>query len=385
MIYLDNAASTWPKPEGVADAVKKAIVEYGANPGRGGHRLAVQAEQAISGTRHKLAQLLGVRDPGNLLFCLNTTHALNLALKGLLREGDHLILTGWEHNAVARPVEWLKRHRSVQVTIICPDEQAGWAKQVEEQIRANTRLIVTIHGSNVIGEILPIADIGEVARKHGIFYLVDAAQTAGLLPIRLDDLPVDLLAFPGHKGLYGPQGTGGLYASPDVPLVPIIQGGTGNRSEELEHPGERPVGFESGTPNTPGIAGLGAGVEFVLQTGIEKIYHHEMELIRQLWEGLTRIEGVRLVHPKPPVLPILSFNIDGVDGNEAATILDQHYHIAVRAGFHCAALAHRSLKTADRGAVRVSPGYFNTSEEIDQFIQAVREIAEAFRGFSHAW
>lgn len=379
MIYLDNAASTWPKPEGVADAVKKAIEEYGANPGRGSHRLAVKAEQAIANTRNKLSQLLGVRDPSNLLFCLNTTHALNLALKGLLSEGDHLILTGWEHNAVARPVEWLKQHRSLQVTIISPNEKVGWAKQVEEQIRENTRLIVTIHGSNVIGETLPIAEIGEVARKHGVFYLVDAAQTAGLLPIRLDDLPVDLLAFPGHKGLFGPQGTGGLYAASHVPLVPIIQGGTGNRSEELEHPGERPLGFESGTPNTPGIAGLGAGVEFVLKTGVERIYHHEMELTRQLWEGLLGIKGVHLVHSKPPALPILSFNIDGVDGIEAATILDQHYQIAVRAGFHCAALAHRSLQTANRGAVRVSPGYFNTSEEMEQFIQAIREISEAFQ------
>ncbi len=379
MIYLDNAASTWPKPEGVADAVKQAIEEYGANPGRGSHRLAVKAEQAIADTRNKLSRLLGVRDPGNLLFCLNTTHALNLALKGLLNEGDHLILTGWEHNAVARPVEWLKQHRSIQVTIISHDEKTGWAKQVEAGIRNNTRLIVTIHGSNVIGEILPIEEIGEVARKHGVFYLVDAAQTAGLLPIHLEDLPVDLLAFPGHKGLFGPQGTGGLYAASHVPLVPIIQGGTGNRSEDLQHPEERPIGFESGTPNTPGIAGLGAGVDFVLKTGVEKIYDHEMKLTQQLWEGLIRIKGVNLVYPKLPVLPILSFNIDGVDGIEAATILDQHYQIAVRAGFHCAALAHRSLHTADRGAIRVSPGYFNTSQEIDQFIQAIREISEAFQ------
>nr|WP_220185901.1 aminotransferase class V-fold PLP-dependent enzyme [Paenactinomyces guangxiensis] len=378
MIYLDNAASTWPKPPGIADAVKEAITDYGANPGRGSHQLAARAEQTIANTRNRLSQLLGVRDPSNLLFCLNTTHAINLALKGLLREGDHIILTGWEHNAVSRPVEWLKHQLHIEATLISTAENEEWAGRVKQEIRSNTRLIVTIHGSNVTGNTLPIVDIGEVARKHRIYYLVDGAQTTGLLPINLNQLPIDMFAFPGHKSLFGPQGTGGLYVSPHVPLEPIIQGGTGSRSEKLDHPADRPLGFESGTPNTPGIAGLGAGVDFLLKTGVETVYQHEMKLINQLWEGLARIEGINLLSPAPPDLPILSFNIKDVDGIEVAAILDQHYQIAVRAGFHCAALAHQSLGTDNRGAVRVSPGYFNTQKEMEQFLQAIRDISQVF-------
>ncbi|MGA9174447.1 MAG: aminotransferase class V-fold PLP-dependent enzyme [Thermoactinomyces sp.] len=379
MIYLDNAASTWPKPPKVSDAVKKAIDEFGANPGRGGHQLAVKASQTIEETRRKLAQLFGVRDPNHLLFCYNTTHALNMAIKGILRPGDHVIITGWEHNAVARPVYWLEKEAKVHVTVVDgQDERVDWPSLVKEQIRAETRMMITIHGSNVTGEVLPIVEIGEIAKKHGIIYLVDAAQTAGLLSFHLDEMPIDMVAFPGHKSLFGPQGTGGLYVNPEVPLHPLIQGGTGNRSEEVEQPLDRPYGYESGTPNTPGIAGLGAGIDFIIQTGLTEIYQHEYELTRQLWEGLQTIEGVSVLTSSVPALPIVSFNMENVDGIEVATILDQHYQIAVRAGFHCAALKHRSLKT-EHGAVRVSPGYFNTKEQIDAFIDAIREISAAFK------
>jgi cysteine desulfurase family protein len=377
LIYLDNAASTWPKPPEVAEAVKRTILEAGANPGRGGHRLAREAEATIAHTRKLLATLLGIQDPGNLFFCLNATHALNLALKGILRAGDHLILSGWEHNAVARPAEWLRKEWEVEVSVVNAEQPEEWPERIKEAITPRTRLIATIHGSNVTGEVLPIAEIGNVAREQGVFYLVDASQSVGLLELDLSRLPIDLLAFAGHKGLFGPQGTGGLYAAPHVPLRPLLQGGTGVRSEELEQPLERPVGFESGTPNTPGIAGLGAGVEFVLRTGIEHIYRHEMELTLQLWEGLTQIEGVSPVCSQPPTLPVFSFVIDGVDPVEAAIILDQHYDIAVRAGFHCAALKHRQLGT-ERGAIRVSPGFFNTREEMERFIQAIQEIRQAF-------
>jgi cysteine desulfurase family protein len=379
LIYLDNAASTWPKPPGVSDAVKKAIDEFGANPGRGGHQLAVKAAQTIEETREKLARLFGVRDPNHLLFCQNTTHALNMAIKGILKPGDHVIITAWEHNAVARPVYWLEKEAKVEVTVVDgKDERADWTSLLEEQIRKETRMLITIHGSNVTGEVLPIAELGEMAKKHGILYLVDAAQTAGLLSFHLDEMPIDLLAFPGHKSLFGPQGTGGLYVKPDVPLQPLLQGGTGNRSEEVEQPLERPYGYESGTPNTPGIAGLGAGIDFIMKTGLREIYRHEQELTRQLWEGLQAIEGVTVLTSAAPALPIVSFTMENADGIEVATILDQHYQIAVRAGFHCAALKHRSLKT-EHGAVRVSPGYFNTKEQITAVIDAVREIAAAFK------
>jgi cysteine desulfurase family protein len=376
MIYLDNAASTWPKPVGVADAVKQAIEEYGANPGRSSHRLATKAAQSIAQTRYKLSQLFGVRDPANLLFCLNTTHALNMALKGMLRAGDHLIMTGLEHHAVARQVAWMRQYHDIAVSIIRPQEQMQMEKQMETLIQANTRLIVTIHGSNVTGEVLPIEEIGYMAQKHRIPYLVDAAQTVGLLPLQLDDLPVDLLAFPGHKGLFGPQGTGGLYVAPHVSLFPLFQGGTGSHSEELMQPLERPLGFESGTPNTPGIAGLGVGVQFILETGMAAIYGHEMNLVNDLWVGLQQIDSVEMVTQTRPVLPLLSFRIEGMDSIEVATILDQYYQIGVRAGFHCAVLAHQHIGTADTGAIRVSPGYFNTSQEIEQFIQAIQEIAK---------
>jgi cysteine desulfurase family protein len=376
MIYLDNAASTWPKPVGVADAVKRAIEEYGANPGRGNHRLATQAEQSIAQTRGRLSQLFRIRDPSHLLFCLNATHALNIALKGMLRNGDHLIMTGLEHHAVARQVEWMKKYHEIEVSIIQPQEQMPMEKQIKALLQTNTRLLVTIHGSNVTGEVVPLAEIGSIAQKHHIPYLVDAAQTVGLLPLHLEQLPVDLLAFSGHKGLFGPQGTGGLYVAPHIPLVPLFQGGTGSHAEELMQPIERPWGFESGTPNTPGIAGLGVGVQFVLETGMSVIYRHEMNLLHQLWAELQQIDAVEMVTPKKPVLPLLSFRIQGMDSVEVATILDQHYQIGVRAGFHCAALAHQHIGTADTGAIRVSPGYFNTFQEIEQFIQAIKEIVQ---------
>lgn len=227
------------------------------------------------------------------------------------------------------------------------------------------------------GECLPVPEIGEFARKRGIYYLVDAAQTAGLFPYQLDQMPIDLLAFPGHKGLLGPQGTGGLYAAPHVPLRPWIQGGTGTKSEDIEQPLSRPTGFESGTPNTPGIAGLGEGVRFLLESGIDSVYKHEKTLTQRLWEGLRRINEVQLVTDQSPELPVVSLNIHGVDPNEAAMILDQHYQIAVRAGFHCAALKHRGLKT-NAGAIRISPGYSNTEDQIDQCIDAIREISQAY-------
>lgn len=377
MIYFDNAASSWPKPPEVAEAVQQAIMHAGANPGRGGHQLARKAEDIIEGTRGRLAELLGVHDPQHLLFCFNTTHAINQALKGLLKEGDHLVITGWEHNAVARPAFWLQDHHGIGVSVVDVDAGGDWVSAIKKEIRPNTRLLVTIHGSNVTGECLPVLEIGEFAREQGIYYLVDAAQTAGLFPYQLDQMPIDMLAFPGHKSLLGPQGTGGLYVAPNVPLTPWMQGGTGTKSEEMDQPQIRPTGFESGTPNTPGIAGLGKGVEFLLKTGVGEVCEHEQALTRQFWEGLREIDGVELVTDAPPALPVISFNIQGVDSNEVAMILDQHYQMAVRAGFHCAALKHRGLKT-ETGTVRVSPGYFNTKDEVDQLLAAVREISKAY-------
>lgn len=373
MIYLDNAASTWPKPPEVAEAAKTAISDYGANPGRGGHQLARRAEQTITKTRAKLARLFGVKDPNRFLFCFHATHAINQAIQGTLSSEDHVIISGWEHNAVARPVTALAQTKGVRVSVVEPSESGDWLTAIQQAVSPRTKMIITTHGSNVTGEVMPVVEIGQYARSKGILYLVDASQTAGLLPYRLDEWPIDMLAFPGHKGLYGPQGTGGLYVAEGVSMYPLLFGGTGSRSEELEQPLDWPGGFESGTLNTPGLAGLGAGVDFVLRTGVERIHQHEMELTRLLWEGLKRLNGVRLSTEEMPSLPLFSFNLVGLDGQEVAMILDQHYDIAVRAGFHCAALKHRSLGT-EAGAIRVSPGYFNTPAEIESFLKAIAEI-----------
>lgn len=379
MIYLDNAASTWPKPESVVQAVKRCLEETGANPGRSGHRLAAQAAGILSEARRELAELFGIRDPDNIFFFANATQAINQALKGFLRPGDHVVTTCWEHNAVARPLEALKRERGITVSVVpaSPDGSVDPA-QVERAIRPETRLIAATHGSNVTGAVMPVEEIGAIARKKGVRFLVDAAQTAGNLPIDVEALGIDMLAFPGHKGLYGPQGTGGLYASPDIPLIPLIQGGTGSRSEQLEHPGERPEGFESGTPNTPGIAGLAAGVRFVRETGVGKIHRKEMHLAETVRSALSEMEGVTVYTPRGPRLPVVAFNLAGLDSQEVAAILDAHYGIAVRAGYHCAALAHKSLGTEETGAVRASFGYFNEEKDAEALIIAIGEIRKAF-------
>lgn len=377
MIYLDNAATTWPKPEGVSEAVKDCIDRLGANPGRGGHRLSVQAGEVLAKTRRSLADLFGIRDPQNLFFYANATQAINQALKGLLQPGDHVVISPWEHNAMARPLEALKK-RGIRVTVVPPSSQGTVEpRTVEEALTPATRLIAMTHGSNVTGAVLPIEEIGAIAAKHGVPLLVDAAQTAGVLPIDVETMNIHLLAFPGHKGLFGPQGTGGLYVHPDIAMEPWIQGGTGSRSESLEHPSTRPDAFESGTPNTPGIAGLEAGVRFVIQTGLEVIHRREMALCDRLRAGLEEMDGVQMYGPKDAALPVISFNVKGMDCLTVAGILDQHFEIAVRAGFHCAAMAHRSLGTHETGTIRVSPGYFNDEKDIDDFLTALREIQGA--------
>lgn len=379
MIYFDNAASTWPKPKEVSEAMKLSIDLYGANPGRGTHQLAIEAEKTIFEARRQLAQLFQVRDPNNIFFFANATEAINQAIKGLLEPGDHVITTSWEHHAVVRPLEELKRKQNIKVTYIEPSPEGNTCPhKVSQAILPETKLIVTIHGSNVTGAITPVEEIGALAKKHGIPYLVDAAQTAGVIPIDVEQLNIDLLAFPGHKGLMGPQGTGGLYVRPELELTPILQGGTGSQSESLEQPVQRPWGYESGTPNTPGIAGLLEGIRFIQTKGIESIYEREIALTKAIKEGLLKIEGITLYGPQKVTLPLLSFNINGLDPQEVAIILDQEYNIAVRAGYHCAYMAHQSLGTAEQGTVRVSPGYFNQREEVDQFLIAIQEIVQAF-------
>ncbi|AJY74883.1 aminotransferase class V-fold PLP-dependent enzyme [Paenibacillus beijingensis] len=380
-IYLDHAATSWPKPPEVAEAVMKAMLHDAANPGRGSHAMAVRAGRILFDTRKQLAKLFKVRNPNDIAFAANTTAALNQAIKGLLKAGDHVIATAVEHNSVRRPLEFLKRELGVTVTYVEPDAEGEVsAAKVKEAMRANTALVTVTHSSNLLGSIIPVEEIGAITRSSGAKLLVDAAQSAGVLNIDVEAMRIDMLAFPGHKGLLGPQGTGGLYLHPDLELTPLLHGGTGSQSELPEQPTVRPDRYESGTPNTPGIAGLGAGVRFVLNETTEKIHTKEWELTSRLMEGLSSVRGLKLLGPKlgKPRTGIAAFVLDGVDASEIAFILDQHYSIAVRSGFHCTPLAHESAGTGNTGAVRASVGYSTTERDVDALIDAMKEIRQHY-------
>jgi len=382
-IYLDNAASSHPKPESVYRAADDALRNIGANPGRSGHQPARKADQVISKTRLSLARLFDIEDPKRVVFTANATEAINLGLKGLLEKGDHVITSSMEHNSVVRPLSAL-RSQGVEVTFVPCDPQGNLdPAQVAAAIRKNTRLIVLAHASNVTGGLLPIGEVGELARQKGIFFMVDAAQTAGVIPLSVKETNVDLLAAPGHKGLMGPQGTGFLYIGPEVRLRPLKEGGTGSLSEQEIQPDFLPDQMEAGTLNTPGLAGLGAGVEFLLQEGLAKIREKETALSRALWEGLRPIPRLRLYGPEEAEARTapLSFTIEGLNPSAVASILDTAFDIAVRAGLHCAPLAHRTLGTFPEGTIRVSPGYFNTEKEIEAFLEAMAMIVKQAGGF----
>ncbi|HJV47114.1 MAG TPA: aminotransferase class V-fold PLP-dependent enzyme [Bacillota bacterium] len=378
VIYLDNAASTWPKPSEVKISMMESIEEYAANPGRGGHQLAMRASKVIFRTRAKLAKLFHVLNPNDIVFTSNATGALNQGIKGLVKPRGHIITTTLEHNSVRRPIEYLRHTKGVDVSYIAPrDLYQLDVLDFEDQIKENTSLVVVNHASNLIGSIAPIKEIGQLCAKYKIPFMVDASQSAGVLPIDVQEMNISLLAFPGHKGLYGPQGTGGLYIHPDLELEPLLQGGTGSHSESIDQPTTRPDCYESGTLNTVGIAGLGAGVDFVLETGIEKIRKKEHALTIRLMEGLEKIKDVS-VHGQPKEIEraaVVSFSMSGLDASEVAFILDQQYGIAVRAGFHCSPLAHETIGTIQEGAVRASFGYFNENQDVDAIIHALDEIS----------
>lgn len=378
MIYFDQAASSWPKPAGVAEAMQEMVLHFAANPGRGSHQLAARAAEVIAETRTNLAKLFGIKQPKNLIFFHNATSALNQAIKGFeWQEGDHVLATLFEHNSVRRPLCFIRDRYGVKITWLKPDHNGCIDfDQVKQAITPQTKLIAATHMSNVTGAILPIRKMGQIAQEHNIPFLVDASQSAGLLPIDVEEDGIDLLAFPGHKGLYGPQGTGGLYIAPHLNLTPLYHGGTGSFSELESQPEERPARYESGTLNTPGLAGLNAGVRFVLDTGVEAIRGKEERLTRYCLKGLQTVEGLEVYGPdlEMPRGPVIPFNLKGINPHEVATILDQYYGIAVRAGLHCAPLAHQSINTATEGTVRISFGYFNQEEEVDRLIEALQEI-----------
>ena len=382
MIYLDNAATSWPKPESVYETLNTFLRTAGANPGRAGHRMAVEAADVIGRTRQSLARLMNAESAERVVFASNATDALNLAIRGLLRPGDHAITTSMEHNSVIRPLRQHERDGG-ELTIVRANPLGSVDPgAIESAIRPDTKLIVVTHASNVTGAVMPIAEIAQVAREYDLLLLVDAAQTIGARDIDVQALEVDLLAFPGHKGLLGPTGTGGLYIGPRVDLErfePMRSGGTGIHSEDDAQPLALPWRYEAGTVNTVGIAALGAGVAYVLERGAGEIEAYEASLMERLKSGLRSTAGVRLFETEPNVAPaaVTSFEIQGWTPGDAGAVLDSSFDIACRVGLHCAPPAIETIGASERGTIRFSPGPFTTSDEIDQALAAVAELAES--------
>lgn len=379
MIYLDNAASSCPKPDATWQAMEHFMRSVGANPGRSGHRLSVEAGRILIEARDALAELFGIDDPLRIVFTRNATESLNLAIYGMLKLGDHCVTTSMEHNSVMRPLRDLdQKGRELTVASCSPQGELD-PQEIKKAIKKNTKLIVLTHASNVVGTLMSIAEVGEIARAQGIPLCIDAAQTAGAFPIDVQKMRIDLLAFTGHKSLYGPQGIGGLYIRKGLgeKLDPLMRGGTGSRSESQEQPDFMPDKYESGTPNTVGVAGLGAGVLFCLAQGVAHIRAKEEGLTRTLIEGLRSIPGVTLYGCGDATrqVAICSFTIHNRSPSEITMELDEEFSIMSRPGLHCAPAAHQTINTSPQGTVRLSPGYFNTEEDIARALEAVEKIA----------
>ncbi|AAK80310.1 cysteine desulfurase family protein [Clostridium acetobutylicum] len=374
MIYLDNAATTFPKPDEVYNEVLDCMKNYAANPGRGSYDMAIKASHKVTETREIIAKLFNISDLFNVIFTCSATEALNIGIKGLLKRKNHVITTCMEHNSVLRPISHLKK-KGVECSIVRADQYGFISpKEIEKLIRSDTKLIVVNHVSNVTGTIQNIDEIGEIAHKNGVCFMVDAAQSAGVLNIDVEKSHIDMLAFPGHKGLMGPQGTGGLFIREGIKLTEFKSGGTGSNSFSVDQPEFLPDRFESGTLNTPGISGLNAGIKFINSIGLKNIEKHEMELTEYLIRNLKNKDYVKIYgHELQNRGAVVSFNIDGIDSSDVAAILNVK-GICVRNGYHCAPLVHEIIGTKNRGTVRVSPGYFNTIEDIDKLIEAVVEI-----------
>ncbi|MCL2014502.1 MAG: aminotransferase class V-fold PLP-dependent enzyme [Oscillospiraceae bacterium] len=385
MVYLDNAATTFPKPRGVIKALADSAKIYGGNPGRSGHKASMKTAEMIYNTRIAAAKMFGTTSE-NIIFTQNCTHALNLAIKGVVHQSDHLIISNLEHNSVLRPVHALSMsgRATYSSAVISPGNPKKTAAYFERLIQKNTRAIICTHASNVTGDVFPIKEISEVAQYYKVLLIIDAAQTAGVLPIDMQQTGIDILCCAGHKGLYGPPGTGMLVLGHDnIKLSTLIEGGTGSNSIEFKQPEFVPDRYESGTLNTVGIYALGEGMKFVGSLGTEKIYNHEIGLTDRCAEAMKKLgniilygmygESQNLTDSLAKRVPVLSFNIDGLESGETARRLSE-MDIAVRAGLHCSPLAHQHLKTLESGTVRVSPGVFNTSHDIDYFISCVKKI-----------
>lgn len=380
-IYLDNAATSWPKPDAVYDAVDRFQREIGAPNGRSGYREAQATNRIIERTRRGVAELIGVSDPSHIIFGFNGTDVLNIAIRGVVRPGDHVVTTVCDHNSVLRPLRDLHENADVGVTYVpCDGEGFVSPDDIRAAIRNHTKLVVVNHASNVTGAIQPILEIGRVVRESDALYLVDAAQSLGHVPIDIRELEVDLLASPGHKGLLGPTGTGVLYIRSGIEgsLRPLRCGGTGTQSDEDRQPDELPAKYEPGIHNIPGLAGLGAAVEFLQRQSIDAIYAHHTALSQRLLDGLGTIAGVTVHGPQSNAnrTSVFSITVEGYDPQELAAILDSTQSIQCRAGFQCAPRMHEALGTAaGGGTLRLAPGYSTTLEEIDTLIETLQNVA----------
>lgn len=388
-VYLDNAATSWPKPPAVYEAVDRYLRQVGAPAGRSGYEEATAVAQLVQKTRSELAALVGLADPSHIIFTLNGTDSLNLVLHGLLREGDHVVTTVVEHNSVLRPLAHLQAARGIAVThVACNAEGVVDTEEVRAALTPATRLVAIIHASNVTGALQPVAQIGKLAHEAGALVLCDAAQTVGHVPVDMNAINVDFLAAPGHKGLMGPLGTGVLAIRPGLAdaLDSIRQGGTGSRSEQVLQPSELPDKFEAGNLNVPGIAGLAAGIAYLKAEGIPAIESRGQQLIDRLLTGLSGIDGLRVLGPAKAGdrVPLVSVALEGYDPQEVALVLDAAHRIQVRAGLHCAPLMHQALGTqAGGGTVRISLGAFTTVAEVDAVVSALAEMASVHSEATH--
>ena len=377
MIYFDNAATTLQKPEAVKDAVMQAMTTFG-NPGRGVHEPAMAASRAVYEARCALAQLFHAENPARIAFTANATQALNIAIKGILNPGDHVITTAMEHNSVLRPLYELEE-QGVELTILPADKRGRVAYEAfEAAIRSNTRAIVCTHGSNLTGNLLDIGRIGAIAKRYGLLFVVDASQTAGVFPIDVKEMNIDILCFTGHKGLLGPQGTGGLYVREGVTVRPLLTGGSGVQSHSKTHPSQMPTALEAGTLNAHGLAGLNAGVRYLLERGIGTLRQKELDFTWAFYEGVKKIPGITVYgdFSQQERCPIVSLNVRDYDSAQVSDALFSTFGIATRPGAHCAPLLHDALGTGQRGAVRFSFSHYNTMEQINTAIAALREIAQ---------
>jgi len=376
LIYFDNAATTFNKPKNVIEAVNDCLLNYCANPGRGGHKPALQASRAAYASREALAAFFGIDDPFRVVFTSGATESLNLAIKGVLKEGDHVITTSMEHNSVLRPLSKMKEN-GVELTICqCAEDGSIDASEIEKEIKPNTKMIVCTHASNLTGTIMPVKAIGGVCRKHDLLFLVDAAQSAGVWDIDIKDMNIDMLAVPGHKSLMGMQGSGILYIGERADVTPLKEGGTGSDSEQIVQPQAIPDKYESGTLNLPGIVSVGAGVSFIREAGTGQIRRHEEALTRKFLEGVRNIKNAVVYGHNSPAIAVVALNLENVSASEFAYLLDYEFDICARAGLHCAPYAHMTIGTLERTALRVSFGYFNTEDEIGKTVDAIYDISK---------